>query len=205
MKLHISYNFPDLAQAIEVAKQTAEWADIMGIGSLLVLKEGVNAVKMFKATFPDKELFVEVKIAEKAVEAIGIFAQTGANYVSVLAGTYHNTIKKAVSTAKGFDIKISLDLLDSHSLGQSVVDAKTQGVYSIIMHRVPSVDEGIDLQNEWRNVRDNTDLPIFISGKIDEANFDQIIGLKPQGVIVGSAITRASNPAKMAQYFKSLM
>jgi len=205
MKLHISYNFADLAQAIDVAKQTSEFADILGIGSLLMFKEGINAIRTFKTTFPDKDIFVEAKIVEKATEAVTLFAQAGANYVSVLAGTYHSTIKKAVDTAKTFDMKVCLDLLDSHSPGQSVVDAKTQGVYGIIMHRGPSSDESFDLESEWPNVRDNTNLPVFIGGKIDESTFEQVIGLKPQGVIIGSAITKAGNPAKMAQYFKSLI
>jgi 3-hexulose-6-phosphate synthase len=205
MKLQISYNFPDLTHALDIAKQTFEYADILGIGSLLIFKEGVAAIKAFKKAFPDKELFVEAKIIEKADEAVSMFAQVGANYVSVMAGSYHSTIKKASEIAKSFDIKIALDLLDAHSPGQSAADAKTLGLNCILMHRIPSGGEVLDLQSDWRNVRDNTALPIFVNGKIDEANFDQIISLKPQGVIIGSAITKSGTPAKVAKYFKSLV
>ncbi len=118
MKLHISYNHPDLNQAIEIAHQTAEFADIIGIGSLLLFKEGVKAVKLFKSTFPNKEIFAEAKIIEKAPDAVSMLAQAGASYISVLAGALHGTIKKAVETARLFDAKIALDLLDAHSIGQ---------------------------------------------------------------------------------------
>lgn len=205
MKLHISYNFVELSQALEIAQQTAEFADILGVGSLLLFKEGVKAIKTFKSTFPDKEIFAEANIAEKADEAVSMLASAGANYISVLSGVYHNTIKKAVETAKAFDAKIALDLLDSHSPGQSALDAKALGASSIILHRTHTPSEAVDIENEWQNVKENTKLPLFVTGKIDEANFEQILDLKPQGIIIGSAITKSENPAKLASYFKSLM
>ena len=48
IKLHFTYNIADLAQAIKIAEQTAEYADIIGVGSLLLFKEGVGAIKAFK-------------------------------------------------------------------------------------------------------------------------------------------------------------
>ena len=205
MKLHISYNFPDLSHALDIAQHTAEFADIIGVGSLLLFKEGAKAIKSFKAAFPHKEIFAEAFVVEKAPEAVGMFAQAGARYVSVLAGTYHNAIKKAVETAKEFDAKIMLDLLDAHSIGQSALDAKTLGVNSIIMHRTRTPDAAIEIDSEWQHVRENTQLPVFITGKIDESNIQQLIALKPQGIMIGAAITKADNPAKQAQFFKSLL
>ena len=38
-----------------------------------------------------------------------------------------------------------------------------------------------------------------------ETNIDKVIALKPQGVIIGSAITQADDPEKEATYFKSLL
>jgi 3-hexulose-6-phosphate synthase len=205
MKLHISYNIPDLAHALDIAQQTAAFADILGVGSLLLFKEGVNAIKTFKKTFPDKEIFAETRISEKAEESVTMFAQAGASYISVLAGSYHSTIKKAVDAAKKFDAKIALDLFNASSTGQSALDAKTLGIHLIILHRTLITDESAEIESEWRNVKDNTKLPIFITGKIDQTNFQQILELKPQGISIGSAITQSENPAKMASFFKSLM
>ncbi len=206
MKLQISYNIPDLNQAIETAHQTAEFADIIGIGPLLLFKEGVRAVKLFKSTFPNKEIFVEAKIIEKAPDAVSMLAQAGASYISVLAGSLYSTIKKAVETAKLFDAKIGLDLLDAQSIGQSAHDAKIMGVDLLIMNRFPhKLDEALEIESEWHSARENTNLPIFITGKIDKSNIQQIIDLKPQGIMVGSAITRASSPKQEAYYIKSLL
>jgi 3-hexulose-6-phosphate synthase len=206
MKLQITYNFPDLNQALEVANQTAEFADVIGIGSLLLYKEGVKAVKTFKSTFPNKEIFAEAKIIEKAPDAISMFAQAGASYISVLAGASHSTIKKAVEAAKLSDAKVALDLLDAHSIGQSAHDAKIMGVDMLIMNRLPhKPEEALEIESEWHSARENTNLPIFITGKIDKSNIQQIIDLKPQGIMVGSAITRASSPKQEAHYIQSLV
>ena len=206
MKLHITYNLQDLNQALKIAEQTAEYADIIGVGSLLIFKEGIKAIKTFKATFPNKEIFAEANISEKAGDAVKIIASAGASYISVFAGAFHNTIKKAVEAAKEFDVKIALDLLSSSSIGQSALDAKTLGAHMLILHRSPSIDTSTEeLESEFCNVRDNTKLPIFIAGKIDISNIEQIKALKPRGIIICNAITKADNPAKAAYTFKSLI
>lgn len=203
MKLHFTYNLQDLNQALAVAEQTAEHADILGVGSLLLFKEGIKAVKSFKATFPQKEIFAETRITEKGDDVVEMMARAGANYVSILAGTFNNTIKKTVVAAKNFDVKVALDLLDSPSLGQSAMDAKTLGVSLLILHRHYGQNESADLENDWHNVRENTSLPIFITGKIDESSLEHALNLKPQGIMIGGSVSKADNPNKAAQLFKS--
>lgn len=205
MKLHFNYNLTDLNKALEIAEHTAEYADMLGVGSLLLLKEGVKAVRTFKAAFPNKDIFVQARISEKAEEAVGMLAQAGASYISVLAGSLQKTIKRAVDTAKAFDVKIALDLLDAQSIGQAAMDAKALGVHVLILHRFGGAHQIDEVDSEWRNVRDNTQLPIFITGKIDESNFQQVADLKPQGIMIGTAITDADNPTKAAHYFRSLI
>lgn len=205
MKLHFTYNLPDLTQALKIAQQTAEFADIIGVGSLLLFKEGVRAIQSFKSAFPSKEIFAEARVSEKPDEVIAMMAQAGASYISVSEATFTSCIKKAAEAAKRHDINISLDLLGAPSLGQLAMDAKTLGVHSLIVHRAPNPEEAAEHASEWRDVRDNTKLPIFVTGKIDESNFKEIVDLKPYCIMIGAAITKADNPAKAAHFFRSLM
>jgi len=205
MKLYISFNMTNLAKAIEIAEQTAQQADILGIGHLLLLKEGIKAIELFRKTFPTKELFVESPIIEKGAESVTLFAQAGANYVSILAGAPLPTMKNAIETAQQMGVKIGLDLLDSESIGQSALDAKTIGAQFLVLQRADISEDTDEIENSWRNVRDNTTLPIFITGKINESNIAQVAQLKPYGIIIGSAITKADNPAQKAIFFKTLL
>lgn len=201
MKLVISYNIANLAKALEQAQRTVNYNDIIGIGSVLMFKEGVNAIAAFKNAFPSKELFVEAKIIEKAEECITMFAQAGATYVSVLAGAHTTIIKKAVTTAKSKSVKLALDLADAPSMGQSALDAKALGADCIIAHRGRSQEEIAYLEANWLSIADNTRLPIFVSGKIDETSLEQVMNLKPFGVIIGSAITKEENAVEKARMF----
>ncbi len=204
MKLQFTYNTPDLDQALQIAKQTAEYADILGVGSLLIIKEGVRALEAFRKEFPNKQLCSEIKITEKADQAVALMAQAGAHYITVLAGTFTTTIKKAVEAAKKFDVKVALDLLDAPSIGQSAMDAKTLGADIVVLHQqIDTTLETNGINDDWLNVKDNTKVPIFITGKVNQENFGEIIKLRPHGIMIGTAITKADNPAKAAHFFRS--
>lgn len=205
MKLHITYNLPDTAQALKIAEQTADSADIIGVGSLLLLKDGIRSVAAFRAAFPNKIIFAEAHLVEKTEFAITMLAQAGANYISVLAGSLNNSIKKAVATAHRFDVKIALDLLNAPSVGQSAMDAKALGIDLLIVHRGPESSDPRELDADWHDARDNSPLPIFITGKIDASNFQEIVALKPHGIMVGAAVTKAESPAQAAQLFHGLL
>lgn len=85
------------------------------------------------------------------------------------------------------------------------MDATTLGVDMLILHHAPHMEEASDIDSVWHNVRDNTKLPIFITGKVDSSNFAQVVSLKPQGIMLGSPITRAESPIRAAQSFRALI
>jgi 3-hexulose-6-phosphate synthase len=204
MKLQIAYDFTNLSEAITIAKKTSQFADILEVGTLLIYKEGVKAIEEFKKEFPNKEIFADAKISDRASHAISIFANAGANIISVLAGTANKTILNAAHTAHKHNTKVALDLMDAYSMGQSAMDAEKLGVDCIIFHRSHDVDPEVTLE-QWDTTKGNTSLPIFISGKITKENVERILKLKPNGIVIGSAITKAENPEKEAEYFKSLL
>ncbi len=205
MKLQIRYNFTDLAHALEIAQQTATYADIVEIGTLLIFKEGINAVKEFKKNFPNKPLYVDAKIADRGTESTELFCQAGASFVSVLSNTYYYIIKDAVNTAKSYNAEIVLDFISTEMPGQVAAEATNLGASRILLHRARTPDQSIDLEQDWASVRENTDLPIFIKGKIDAQVLRDIMPLKPEGVVIGSAITYAHNPAEEAQKIRELL
>ena len=206
MKLQIKYNFSDFSHALTIAEQTAHCADILEVGSLLIFQEGVKAISIFKNKFPDKEIYADAKIAEKGEHAVTIFAQAGAKYISVLAGAPYSIIKKAATTAAEYNARIVLDFVNATSIGQAAIDAKTLGASALFLHRrSPASTNLADLENDWQQIRDNCNLPIFIEGKINQEILKQLVTLKPEVVVVGSAITEASNPAQEAKNFKTLL
>ncbi|MBY0353540.1 orotidine 5'-phosphate decarboxylase [Candidatus Babeliales bacterium] len=205
MKLQIKYNFTDLDKALAIARQTAQFADIVEVGTLLLFKEGVAAVTAFKKNFPDKQLYVDAKIADRSKESVELFAQAGASFISVLSNTYYYMIQEAAQTAKKYNAQIVLDFISTEMPGQAAAQAKNLGASAILLHRARTPDQSIDLEQDWASVRDNTDLPIFIKGKIDAEVLRDIVPLNPHGVVIGSAITYAHNPAEQAERISKLL
>ena len=204
MKLQIAYEHTNLSDALAIAKETATFADVLEVGILLIYKEGIKAVEAFKKEFPDKEILADAKICDRAKEATALFTKAGADIITVLAGTSNQIIHQATTIAGDAGVKIALDLADAYSMGQSAMDAQQLGVDTILFHRPHDGTPLTEILEQWDSTRGNTKLPIFISGKITRSNIAQITGLKPQGIVVGSAIVEADNPAAEAQYFKSI-
>jgi len=205
MKLQISYNFTDLTQALDIARKTADYADILEIGPLLIYKEGINAIKQFKTNFPKKSIFANAKITDSAQSAISLFAQAGATFISMLAGIPQNTIKKAADEAKRLDVELVLDIIDIHNAGQFMLDAKHLGIDILLIHNPSSIIDPTELFSQWQGIQGNTQLPLYITDKINRENIHQILSLKPHGIAIGSAITKSDNPHMEAQFFKSLL
>lgn len=203
MKIQFTYNVPELSQALTIAKQTAEFADILGVGSLLIIKEGVRAIEAFKKEFPSKQIASEIRITEKADAAVALMASAGANIVTILGSTFTTTIKKAVDSAKRFGVSVGMDLIDAASLGQSAMDAKTLGVDFLIFHQDGDTEKTSSPVDVWADIKDNSNLPIFVTGKINQENIQEILAFKPSGIMIGAAITKAENPAKAAHFFRS--
>jgi len=203
MQLQISYDFTNLSKALDVAEKTAQFADILEIGTPLLLVEGINAIESFKAAFPEKAILADAKIVDRVTETIPILAKAGATYITVLYGTSNKVIQKAVSIAHEHRAKIVLDLIDAETMGQAARDAETLNVDHILFHYPHEMDELYSHLDQWESVRGNTSLPIFVSGRISKERLAEITKLKPQGIVVGEAITMAVNPKKAAEEFKN--
>lgn len=202
MKLQISYDFTNLSQALEIAKQTAQFADILEVGTPLLIAEGVNAIKAFLEAFPETPIVADAKLVDRVSNVIPILTKAGASYITVLYGTSNKVIQKASSVAHAKDAKIILDLLDAETMGQAARDAESLDVDLVLFHYPHEVSEFYNNMDQWEIVRGNTDLPIFVSGRIAKEHVGEIKKLKPQGIVIGEAITKAKDPLQAARYFK---
>ena len=205
MKLQISYDFTNLSDAIAVAKKTSSFADIIEIGSPLLYTEGVNAIHAFRKEFPNAKLLADTKLIDRVDEVIDVYGKANVDYITVLAGTTNKIIRKVTSTAHKYNIKVLLDLLDAYSLGQAAKDAQTLDIDSILFHSPYDEEESHEIVDKWEIVRGNTNLPIFVAEKINKQSLQGIIELKPDGILVGASITKASNPEEAAKEFRELI
>jgi 3-hexulose-6-phosphate synthase len=201
MKFQISFDNLSLEENLEMARKVAQFSDMLEIGTLPILKNGAAAIEAFRKEFPDHILFADTKIVDRGRDIAGLFGQAGADWISVMGGTSKEVIHGACTKAHDLGKKIMLDILDANSPAQAALDSKTFGVDAIMFHQPFDKGESLVFLEEWNMVRGNTTLPIFISAKIGRETIDQIIALKPDGIVIGRAITESEDPAAEAQFF----
>lgn len=204
MKLQISFDVPDLDKAIRIATLVEPYADVLEVGTLLIYHHGVKAVERFKETFPKKTIFADCKIADRGKEAVTLFAQAGADWVTIMAGTGKDVVHIGCATADKYNIKVMLDLLDSSSIGQSALEAKNLGASALLFHQPSDEQESLTFLDKWDMAKENTSLPIYVSAKIRRETVEEVLNIKPDGLIIGRGIVEAENPALEAQYFYDL-
>ncbi len=204
MKLQISFDMTDLDNAIAIASEIAEYTHIIEIGTLLIYNHGLTAVERFKEKFPEKTLLADTKIVDRGKKVIPNFAKAGADWITVMAGTGQNVIHSTCTTAHSLNIKVMLDLLDSSSMGQSALEAKSLGADALLFHEPYDEKKSPVFLDKWDMIKGNTSLPIFVSAKINRENVTEIIKINPYGIVVGDSITDADNPKEEAQFYYDL-
>jgi 3-hexulose-6-phosphate synthase len=205
MKIQISFDHVDINRAITIARQVESFADIFEIGSVLIYKYGVEAVKKFSQTFEEKTILADTKIIDRSKDSIAVFSDSGAHWLTVMAGAGKDIIHNATTIAHMQGKKIMLDLLDASSLGQSALEAQTLGVDALMIHQ-PYVElQQFEFAESWEMVRGNTKLPIYCAVHITRKNIHQIVAMRPDGIIIGNAITQAENPEEEARYFYEII
>jgi 3-hexulose-6-phosphate synthase len=205
MKLQISFDLIDLDKAIAIGEKVAQYADIIEVGTILIYHHGVLAIKRFKETFPDKTILADIKIVDRGKEVTELFADAGADWITVMAGTSTHVIHATTTAAHGANVKVMLDLIDSASVGQSALEAKNLGIDALLFHQPYSETESLLFLDKWDMIKGNSNLPIFVSAKINRNNVDKIVTLKPDGIIIGLGITDAEDSAQEAHYFAELV
>ena len=205
MKLQISFDTTDLNEALAIASTVAPYADILAVGTLLINSQGAQAITQFKTAFPDKIILADAKIADRGKENVTIMAGAQADWITVMAGTNKNVIHAACTTAHELNKKVMLDLVDASSVAQSALEAKNLGADALLFQQLYDKNEPHVFIDKWDMIKGNTDLPIFISAKIKRETIDSIINVQPDGIIIGSSITKAENPGQEAQFFKEVI
>ena len=153
----------------------------------------------------DKTILADTKIVDRGKEVVELFANAGADWVTVMAGTSHNVIHATTTAAHNANVKVMLDLIASDSVGQSALEAKNIGADALLFHQPYSETESLVFLDKWDMIKGNSSLPIFVSAKINRDNVDKIVALRPDGIIVGLSITEAEDSAQEAQYFAELV
>src|SRR5258708_33997605 len=110
MKLQLALD-GELETSLRILRATRAYIDIAEIGTPLVYREGVSAVRRFRAEFPDLMLLADFKIMDAGAEEAAIAFDAGSHLVTVLGVTPDATLQGALTAARRSDNQIMSSLI----------------------------------------------------------------------------------------------
>ncbi len=200
-KLQVALDFIDLNQALEMASKVAPFCDILEAGTPLVKSVGMESVRQLKKSFPQKEIFADLKTMDAGETEVNMALKAGANLVSVMACASNRTIISALAADFRQKMEIIFDLMGTQDKVSRASELERLGVHFIHVH------SGLDEQAEGKNplqdlkaISENTSVQLTVAGGINKTNIHKILSFpKVKIVMVGSAITKAIHPEQMAK------
>jgi 3-hexulose-6-phosphate synthase len=205
-KLQLALDMLDQRQALAILEKTAEYIDIIEVGTPLLKYQGISIVHTIRQQYPDKTLLVDTKTMDVGQYEADFCFAAGADMVSVLGVADDNTIRGAFASARAHSGKVMVDLIGVPRVVERARFLDTLGVDYLGIH------SGIDQQQrgktplqELREVSASVHTPLSVAGGINPATLPELLRYNPGIVVIGGAITQAQQPGAMAQAVREML
>lgn len=200
MKIQLALDRITIKQATALIELTEPFVDLVEVGTSLIKQYGMESIHEIKKAFPLKTIVADIKTIDNATYESKMSFEAGADITTVMGVSPIPTIEKCIEIAEKYDKQIMIDLLNTS-------EKKKKQLYSyakkhvIFCHHVSKDEQELSggrvlsLKKRYSN---NT----AIAGGITLEALPELAKVKPEILIVGSAITKADNPRKIAKQFQ---
>ena len=133
--VQLSLDLTSLDEAIETATiAVAAGVDWLEAGTPLLLAEGLRAVEMLRARFPDHPIVADLKTMDGGYLEAEMMAKAGADLVVVMGRAHEATIRRVVDAGRDFGIKVMGDNLAADDRVECAAWMERLGVDFIVHH-----------------------------------------------------------------------
>jgi len=206
-RLQIALDTADLPSALGPLQKAAPKIDIIECGTVLILAEGLRAVREIRALFPNREILADIRIAEAGKLLSRMAFEAGASLVSVVAGASMDTVRQvcAVAAAQGGEVQV--ELADEWYDSLKARQWREAGVQHVIVKRSRDREAAGDLS--WGPADlDRVDelaalgFTVSITGGVTPADLAPF-SKHPVGIVIaGRTIVAAKDPLAAAAELK---
>lgn len=204
--LQIALDTFDLDSALEKTRLVHESIEIIEVGTILCLAEGLGAVKTIKTLYPDKIVLADVRI----VEAGGIISKmvfdSGADWVSMMSAATLSTMEVVAKEtfSRGRDVQV--ELLDDWDR-QKADQWLELGIKQVIFHRSRDAEaKGLSWDDETlQMIADlaGQGFKVSVTGKLAPQDISLFKGIPVYAFVAGRAIREAADPKAAADEFQN--
>ena len=193
----------DLKTALDLLSAVHPYIDIAEVGTPLVFREGMNALRRIREAHPQLKLAADLKIMDAGRAEADIAFCAGANVVTVMALAADATIAGALESARAQGKRVMIDMMQVAEPRVRGMELLGLGCNLLCLHTAH--DQQAALGSPFAQLADlRQALPsagLAIAGGVKLPALTQILPLKPDVIIVGSAITGSADPGASAMHF----
>ncbi|MGM7719918.1 3-hexulose-6-phosphate synthase [Metabacillus sp. Hm71] len=199
MYIQLALDRYSIDEAIDLAKASEEFVDWIEVGTSLIKEYGMESVKRIKNAFPHKMIVADIKTIDNALYEFEMCFRAGADVATVMGVSPNATIKACVETAEKMGKKVMIDLLNTNDEQKKELLKYKQAIFCAHVSKDEQEMSGKSAINishmyDWIGM-------LAVAGGINLESFDQFQEIKPDVVIIGSAITKAQNQRLAAEMF----
>lgn len=200
MKLQVAMDVATLDEALTLARQVADYVDIIELGTPLIKHEGVGAISAIKAAHPEKTVFADMKTADAGELEADIAFTAGADLVTVMGAADDDTIRGAVKAAKAHGRGVVADMITVTDRVARAREVAELGVEFCEIHAGldEQAQEGYSIQSVIDDGKESG-VPFSIAGGIDISSIKDVQAAGAVVAVAGGAIHGADDPAAAAR------
>ena len=203
--LQVALDNQTMDSAYETTRLIAEEVDIIEVGTILCVGEGVRAVRDLKALYPHKIVLADAKIADAGKILSRMCFEANADWVTVICCADINTAKGALDVAKEFngDVQIELTGYWTWEQAQQWRDA---GIGQVVYHRSRDAQAaGVAWgEADITAIKRLSDMgfKVTVTGGLALEDLPLFKGIPIHVFIAGRSIRDAASPVEAARQFK---
>ena len=207
-QLQLALDVRTLPEALGPLNRAIDQIDIIECGTILIVSEGLRAVREIRALYPDKPILADIRIAEAGKILATLAFEAGATLVSVVAGASMNTLRQVVAVAEEHGGEVQVELADEWYDAGKAREWAEIGARHVIVKRSRDREAAGDLSWGSEDIARVDQLAemgftVTITGGITADDLETFAGHPVGIVIAGRTIVGADDPAVAAGQLQS--
>ncbi|ARI77970.1 3-hexulose-6-phosphate synthase [Halobacillus mangrovi] len=205
MNLQLALDRLDEETCLHLIEETYESIDWIEVGTGVIKEYGMEIIRKIRIAYPSCTIVADMKTCDAGRHEAAQAFEAGADITTVMAFSADQTISDTLKVARKFSGRIMVDLLGVQDQLR-IHELANLGVDLVSLHFGKDMQEqgGFDV-SAFQLTKDYPDLDVAVAGGINEDILSNILTHQPDAVIVGSAITKSSNPKQTAIRMKERM